>query len=57
MAGQAASRIILFGSECGPQRLITPVIQIKAPAAGALNDPAFGSRQSASPTAQEDKQS
>lgn len=57
MAGQAASRTAPFGSVSEPQRFFDHVIQIKASLTGTANDPAFDSRQPASPTAQEDKQS
>lgn len=56
MAGHAASRTIPFGSESGPQRQSTCVIQIKAPLAGASNDPGFPLDQLASLPAQEDRQ-
>jgi hypothetical protein len=55
MAGQAASRTVLFGTVSGPQRPTTSMIQIKAPFACAPNDPAFIPRQSAGLPAQEDR--
>lgn len=56
MAGHAASRTIPFGSESGPQRQSTCVIQIKAPLARMSNDPSFPLDQLASLPAQEDRQ-
>lgn len=56
MAGHAASRTVPFGSVSGPQRQAIRVIQIKAPSAGAPNDPAFAPEQPTSLPAQEDRQ-
>lgn len=56
MAGQAASKTILFGLVCGSQQHIDRVIQIEAPSTRAPSDRALPPQQPASLTAQEDKQ-
>lgn len=58
MAGQAASRAIPFGSDLEPQRCGVPSIEVEveAPPACALNDPARLREQTAGFTAPEEIQ-
>lgn len=56
MAGQAASRTVPLGSDHGPQRCAGRLIEVKAPPARALNDPARRREHTAGLTAPEEIQ-